>query len=67
MIKDEVGEWHEKKQEIGDTFMSYFSKMFSKPTNMDKVFKAIETRVIVEMNGILDKGFTRREIKEALD
>ena len=53
-IKDVVSEWHVKEKEIEDTFLSYFSKLFysSKPINMDRVFKAIGTRVTEEMNGI---------------
>ena len=67
-IQDEANKWHDKSEDVGKVFLDYFHDIFTtNPSNMDIIFQSMRCKVTVEMNGMLDKEFTKMEIKNALD
>ena len=68
-IQDEVNKWHDRVQDVEKLFLHYFHDIFttSNPSNMDIIFQSMSSKVTTEMNGMLDKEFTRLEIKNVFD
>ena len=66
-IKNEEGLCFDKMEEVERIFMDYFENIFTtcNPSNMDKIFQVINTRVTSEMMR-LDKEFTITKVKSAL-
>lgn len=68
-IENEQGDWIEAEKQIGEMFISYYSKIFSmaKPIELESVLKGVQPRVTEVMNTELLKPFRMKEVQLALN
>ena len=68
-INDDGDCWHENAEGVEKVFGDYFKAIFttSNPAYIDHILQSINSKVIANMNHVLDKEVTKEEIKMALD